>query len=226
MTITKFEQSGLIIESSTGFRMAVDVGSITPIEKLDGVKPVDLFVVSHIHGDHFTPSHIAKLSPKTIILSEECYQVFNPKDLNHPTVSITDEMSNTTPRIDANFVIAKGGFVYETDDVKITFFDVDHGPNATVKVENFGFTIEIDGQKIYFAGDMYNPSGMDVTNSEFDYVFLPVGGFYTFGPAEALSFAKQFKKIENLAPMHYHIRMEALPEFIELAKNDFNVVVL
>ena len=43
MNLTKYEQSGFILETKKGFRLAFDIGNKTPIEKLDGVKSVDAF---------------------------------------------------------------------------------------------------------------------------------------------------------------------------------------
>jgi len=53
MKLTKFEQSGFILETEKGFRLAFDIGNKTPVEKLAGIS-VDAMLVSHIHGDHFS----------------------------------------------------------------------------------------------------------------------------------------------------------------------------
>ncbi len=104
------------------------------------------------------------------------------------------------------------------DAFKVSIFDVDHGPNVTVRPkENFGFLIEVDGKKIYFAGDMFYPSGIAVTDLEVDRALIPVGTHYTFGPHEALEFVLQFKKIGNVTPMHYEKTPETQEEFIKLA---------
>jgi L-ascorbate metabolism protein UlaG (beta-lactamase superfamily) len=76
---------------------------------------------------------------------------------------------------------------------------------------------EIDGKKVYFGGDIFYPSGMDVTNLEVDSALIPVGTFYTFGPQEALGFAKQFRRIGKVIPMHYQKNPETREEFIKLA---------
>ena len=199
MKITKFEQAGFIIESDSGYRVAMDIGSYTPLEKLTGVS-VDAMFVSHFHGDHFSVEHIKKISPKKLYVSRECIELLSE-------VEISSEI-----------VEAKVGETVTTGDFSCMFFDVDHGPNATRRPkENFGFLIEVDGNKIYFAGDMFHPSGIDVSNLDIDYALIPVGGFYTFGPQEALDFAKQFKEIKKLVPMHYEIRPEAKGEFLEIA---------
>ena len=110
------------------------------------------------------------------------------------------------------------------DDIKVQFFNVDHGPNVSAPLtENFGFLITIDGQKIYFAGDMFYSSGIDVSNLEVDLALIPVGTFYTFGPKEAFEFVIQFKKIDKIISMHYEKTPETRNEFLELVKDKFNI---
>ncbi len=225
MTLTKFEQSGFILETSKGFRVAIDIATMTPLEKLENVSKVDLMVISHIHKDHFSPEHIAKLNPNVLILPEECDAVLHPNSLGLP-VAASIAYGDTHPEVSAHSILSQEGFVYETGDVKISFFHVDHGPNISAPVDNYGFLIEADGKKIYFAGDMFYPSGMDVSGLEVDHVLIPVGTVYTFGPEEAFSFAKQFKAIKNLVPMHDRGNVEMTNAFAEMARKDFNVVVM
>lgn len=220
MKLIKFEQSGFILETEKDFRLAFDIGNKTPIEKLDGIKPVDLMVVSHIHGDHFSPAHISALHPKTIILPKECKEVLHPNSLGLPYGA------PKAYKLEADFVLSSEGLIYENEPVKISFFHVDHGPNISMPVDNYGFLIEADGQKIYFAGDMFYSSGIEVSDLHVDYALIPVGRFYTFGPEEAFAFAKQFKTIKNLVPMHEVPRPESIQEFVELAGKEFNVVLM
>ncbi|MFO0718797.1 MAG: MBL fold metallo-hydrolase [Candidatus Paceibacterota bacterium] len=195
MKITKFEQSGFIIESSDGYRIALDIGAFTPIEKLDGIS-VDVMIVSHLHGDHFSLEHIKKLAPKKLYLSQEC-------------VNMLDEEPSPSEIIK----IASGEMI-DISVIKVSIFDVDHGPNTKVRPkENFGFLFEVDGEKIYFAGDMFYPSGIDVSSLEVDQALIPIGGFYTFGPQEAVDFIKKFKKVGKIVPMHYEKTPETLEEF-------------
>lgn len=195
MKITKFEQSGFIIESSDGYRLALDIGAFTPIEKLDGIS-VDVMIVSHLHGDHFSLEHIKKLAPKKLYLSQEC-------------VNMLDE--ETSP---SEIIKIASGEMIDISVIKVSIFDVDHGPNTKVRPkENFGFLFEVDGEKIYFAGDMFYPSGIDVSSLEVDQALIPIGGFYTFGPQEAVDFIKKFKKVGKIVPMHYEKTPETLEEF-------------
>ena len=201
MKLERFEQSGFIIESDKGFRIGLDIGSMTPIEKLEGVK-VDAMIASHIHRDHFCLDQIKKLVPKKLYINSECIETLGEEVLMSEIVT-----TETDSQI-------------EIGDIKVQIFSVDHGPNVSLK-ENFGFLFTVDNQKIYFPGDIFYPSGMDVTELEVDYAMLPIGTFYTFGPEEAFAFAKTFKKIGKLISMHDRNTPGLKEKFLELAKNDF-----
>lgn len=199
MKLTKFEQSGFILETEKGFRLAFDIGNKTPIEKLNGIT-VDAMLVSHIHGDHFSLEQIKVLSPKKLYLNAECIEVLGEESISSEIVRV---------KVNDETMI---------DTIKIQFFNVNHGPNVSVPLkENFGFLITSDNQKIYFAGDMFYESGIDVSNLEVDIALIPVGTFYTFGPQEAFEFAKKFKNIGKVTPMHYEKEPQTKEEFIKLA---------
>ncbi len=199
MKLTKFEQSGFILETSNGFRLAFDIGNKTPLEKLQGIT-VDAMLVSHIHGDHFSLDQIKALSPKKLYLNQECIETLGEEILPSEITQV------------------KVGDEIMIDDIKVQFFNVDHGPNVSAPLqENFGFLITADGKTIYFAGDMFYESGIDVSNLEVDIALLPVGTFYTFRPEEAFTFAEKFKRIGKVTPMHYEKTPETRDQFINLA---------
>ena len=204
MKLTKFEQSGFILETKTGFRLAFDIGNKTSIEKISAIT-VDAMLVSHIHGDHFSFEQIKALSPKKLYLNAECIETLGEEALASEIVSV---------KADDEIMV---------DSIRVQFFKVDHGPNVSAPIkENFGFLIIADGKTIYFAGDMFYQSGIDVSNLEVDYVLLPVGTFYTFGPQEAFDFAKKFKKIGKIISMHYEKTPETQGQFLELTKGIFD----
>jgi L-ascorbate metabolism protein UlaG (beta-lactamase superfamily) len=209
MKLTKFEQSGFLLETSSDFRLAFDIGNKTLLQKLDGLEGLDAFIVSHIHGDHFSPEQINRLSPKKLFLNSECAE------------------SEVGKEIKPKVTLVKVGDEIEIGGIKVKFFEVDHGPNVNHPKENMGFLIVVEGQTIYFAGDMFNPSGIPVGDLEVDIALIPVGTYYTFGPKEAYHFAKTFKKIGKIIPMHYerndHIYPETKDEFMGLASKDFLV---
>ena len=203
MKITKFEQSGFIFETNKGFRLAVDIGSYTPVEELENVR-ADAMLISHIHGDHFSLEQIKKLFPKKLYINHECHEAIGQEKILSEIVEI------------------KGGSQIKIEDTSVSVFDVDHGPNVSLK-ENLGFFITMDDKKIYFPGDMFYPSGIDVTGLEVDYALLPVGTFYTFGPEEAFAFAKIFKKIEKIIIMHERRVIDRKNQFIRLAEGHFSI---
>ncbi len=205
MKVTKYEQSGFTVELADGYMIAIDIGALTPVEKLTDLS-IDAMLISHLHGDHFTPEQIKTLSPKKLFLSQECIDLLTEEDKADPRLFDTEIIK-----------IAAGETVELREETTAIVFDVDHGPNISVRPkENFGFLINADEQKLYFAGDMFYPSGIDTTNLEVDYALIPVGTFYTFGPTEAAAFIKQFKKIEEVIPMHYEKRSETKIEFEKL----------
>jgi L-ascorbate metabolism protein UlaG (beta-lactamase superfamily) len=201
MKITKFEQSGFVLESDSGFKLAIDIGNKTSAETIAQIGKVDAFIVSHIHGDHFVPDYIVALQPQLTALNVECMHVFK----------------ETTQTYKGNTIILAPDQLSVIGSFKIFPFTVDHGPNISKPIENLGFLIKADEQQIYFAGDMFNPSGIDVTELEVDYALLPVGGFYTFGPKEAFAFYKTFKKVGKVIPMHYEKTPETKDEFEKMA---------
>lgn len=199
MKITQFEQSGMIIESDGGYRLAVDIGKYTPIDRLSEVS-VDAVLVSHLHGDHLSLEHIQTLAPRQVFLSQECI----------------DELGDGLDSMEVVCIAAGNEFL--AGDIAVVPFVVDHGPNASLKPrENFGFLLEVDGRRVYFAGDMYYPSGIAVSDLEVDVAVVPVGGFYTFGPEEAVDFVKTFKQVGTVLPMHYHKTPETKEQFVILA---------
>jgi L-ascorbate metabolism protein UlaG (beta-lactamase superfamily) len=203
MKMERFEQSGFVFETESGFRLAVDIGSYTPVEKLEGVK-ADAMIVSHIHLDHFSLEQIKKISPKKLYINSECIEALGEE------------------KISSEIITAKSNTNIKIGDIEVKIFDVDHGPNVRSPLkENFGFLFTIDGKTIYFSGDIFYPSGIDVTKLEVDYAFLPIGTFYTFGPQEAFDFAKSFKKIGKIITMHDRKIPGLIEQFLELAKANF-----
>ncbi len=172
-------------------------------------------LVSHIHGDHCSAPHIAALAPATVYTGAECIEALAP-DL-----------------AEQSFIELKADETVTIGDLTVTVFAVDHGPNAPkVPAQNFGFLITEPktGESLYFAGDMYSPSGIAVTDLSVTYACLPVGGHYTFGHEAAFVFAKQFARIDEVIPVHYedfpHINATGAEDFKQLAAGEFTVQIL
>ncbi len=66
------------------------------------------------------------------------------------------------------------------------------------KGSGVGYLIEVDGVKIYHAGDTDRiPEMADLSKEHIDYAFLPIDGFYTMSPEEADEAAR------IIAPRHF-----------------------
>jgi L-ascorbate metabolism protein UlaG (beta-lactamase superfamily) len=202
VTIQRFEQSGFIFETDEGQRLALDIGSFTPIEKLEKIAKVDGFLVSHIHYDHFSIDHIKALLPNKVLLNSECLDAI-----------AETESSFNKEHIAPGKTAQLGGY-------KINSYEADHGPNTGGPVaENQSFVIEADGKKIYFAGDMFYPSGLEPDNINVDLALIPVGTHYTFGPQEALDYVEKFARAGTVVPIHNFLKPETAQKFIDLVGN-------
>ncbi|MCR5079015.1 MAG: MBL fold metallo-hydrolase [Bacilli bacterium] len=75
--------------------------------------------------------------------------------------------------------------------------------NKNHKVDEcVGYLLEIEGKKIYVAGDTdYVPYMEKLGEMEIDYAFLPIDGIYNMGPQEATRCANIIKP-KNLIPYH------------------------
>lgn len=211
MTITQLQQSGTIITSESGQTLGIDIGALTPVEQLADIT-IDHVLISHIHADHCSAPQVAALAPQMVYTGSECAAALAAAP-ETATQAVTELTADTPVTI---------------GDFTITPFMVDHGPNTPqVPIENFGFLIEVDEDVVYFAGDMFSPSGMDVTNLSVTAALLPVGGHFTFDAEAALAFAQTFASIGTIYPMHYEavgpIDTEGGEKFKVLAADTFIV---
>jgi len=144
----------------------------------------DIILISHAHGDHFSPDDINKLTgPKTIIIA--------PADCNY---------TGTAKRI-----VLKPGEIYNSRCIKIkavpayNITKTDYHPKSNNWV---GYLITINGVTIYHAGDTERiPEMKDMTC---DIALLPLGQTYTMNSvADAAESAKDVHA-KVAIPMHFN----------------------
>lgn len=71
------------------------------------------------------------------------------------------------------------------------------------KSECVGYIVEVDGIKIYHAGDTGITEQMkSMADLHIDYALLPIDGFYTMTPEEATLAADEYIKPKHLIPIH------------------------
>jgi len=153
---------------------------IDPYQIEDG-KPANVILVTHDHFDHCSPEDVAKVQqPDTIIVTE--------KD---SATKLSGEIRVMAPgeRIQLSGLAVEAVPAYNTNK--------DFHPKANGWL---GFIVDIDGVRIYHAGDSDNiPEMKDLS---VDIAMLPVSGTYVMTPDEAVEAALAIQP-KLAIPMHY-----------------------
>lgn len=147
----------------------------------------DYVFSTHTHYDHFSEEDIEK------ILKEDTV-IITPDSSRELACDLTKDRERVK--------IVEPANEYELPGVK---FSTTYAFNKEVlyhtKQEKWvGYIIELDGVKYYIAGDTDNIK--ELKDVECDVAFLPVGGKYTMGYAEAAGLANTIKA-KIVVPTHY-----------------------
>ena len=209
--------SAFYVEGS-GIRALIDPflsGNPQATEKISELNPNYIFL-THAHQDHLGDAiSIAQKTGATVFATNELAMYLQGKGL-----SVIGMHVGGRKRFDFGSVKLTAAF---------------HG--SCVFEENVlvcsdtpcGFLIEIDGKKIYHAGDTGLTVEMTLLEDEkVDLALLPIGGFYTMDIQDAVK-AVGFIKPKKVAPMHYNTfpPIEADPtEFKRLLDGKADVVIL
>ncbi|MBD3383119.1 MAG: metal-dependent hydrolase [candidate division Zixibacteria bacterium] len=150
----------------------------------------DYILVSHGHGDHWGDSEeIAKNNDAVVIGPNEIAVYASRRGLRMHKMHIGGGHDFPFGRI--KLTIAHHGFSDGESG-----FDIGGSP--------CGFVIEIDGRKIYHAGDTGLFMDMQLIGEEgLDLAFLPIGDNFTMGIDDAVR-AVDFLKPKLTVPMHYN----------------------
>ena len=168
-------QAGFVLKSKKGTRMGVDLYLTDCVERFDRFKrlspkvmdpstPLDYVVSSHWHLDHFDIDAMPLLmaNGKTrLICADDCHDHVN--DLNLDETRVT--------------YIKKGDSV-KCDDITVNAVFCDHGTGAPLAV---GLVFEIDGYKVYLAGDtcLRLDKAPEVAEyGPFDVMLAPINGAF------------------------------------------------
>lgn len=164
-----------------GFR--IDTGKVIYFDpyEIEGGPKADLILISHDHFDHCSPEDVAKIRDShTVIVTEK----------------------GSAEKLTGDVRVLKPGETLSVDDVKIQAVpsyntDKDFHPE---KNKWLGFIVEIEGVKVYHAGDTdFIPEMKDF---EVDIALLPVSGTYVMRADQAVQAALAINP-KLAIPMHY-----------------------
>jgi L-ascorbate metabolism protein UlaG (beta-lactamase superfamily) len=146
------------------------------------ITAADVVIITHDHSDHLGDAFaIAKKTGAVLVAMHETA-------VEAGSLGITSEGMNI------------GGTV-EVRGVKVHMVPALHSAG---KGNAAGVVVEIDGKRIYHAGDTGLTYDLKLVGEFFhpDLSFIPIGDRYTMGPASAAK-AVEFIKTKKVVPIHY-----------------------
>jgi len=164
-----------------GFRIDGEQAIYIDPYQIAGGPPADLVLITHEHFDHCSPEDVAKIQGRqTVIVTE--------KD---SAKKLSGDIRTVAPgdRITVNGVTIEAVPAYNTDKA--------FHPKAKGWL---GFVFEVDGVRIYHAGDTDHIPEMGHIRT--DIALLPVSGTYVMTAAQAVDAALAISP-KIAVPMHY-----------------------
>lgn len=144
-------------------------------------------LLTHAHGDHYgdTPD-IAKRTGATVVAAVEIAQYVSQRGMEGHGMNIG------------------GSFQFPFGRVQFTpAWHSSSFPDGTYGGMPTGIVLEIDGKRIYHAGDTALFSDMRLIGRKgLDLAMLPIGDFFTMGPDDALEAVKLLAP-KAVIPIHY-----------------------
>ncbi len=152
----------------------------------------EFILISHDHFDHCDVNKTEALIKNTSSdFGEQDTRIFGPFSCMEKIKGLTNSM------VPGDF------FYYSTYNVNITAVDAYNiGKDYHPKGLDLGYVIELEGKRIYFAGDTdIIPEMAQLAN--IDVAILPIGGKYTMDVEQAAEAARIIKP-KAVIPMHYN----------------------
>ncbi len=192
--LTFHGQSTFTLELNDGTRIVIDPWfDENPVadRTADEVGDLDYIFCTHGHFDHFADAiSLAKRTGATLVSTFEIV-----------SFAQTQGIENAHP------MHIGGGFHFPFGYVKMTpalhggqVAGDETGKFSTVPA---GFLMNVDGQRLYHAGDTSLMMDMQLLNGQVDVALLPIGDNFTMGPDDAVR-AVDFIEPKVVVPIHYN----------------------
>lgn len=154
------------------------------------LEPADVIFITHAHHDHFSKEDINKiLKDDTVVIA--------PSDILEKIDIAAGRKVFVSPGNDYEIK----GFSFST----IAAYNIDPEKTSFHPKENkwVGYIFNLNGQKIYHAGDTdFIEEMKDLKDLNLDFALLPIGGTYTMDYKEAAKAANAIRAKITI-PMHY-----------------------
>ena len=199
LTVFSMGQAGYLIKTASGKLIGLDMYLTDCVERLCNFRRIsakmlapdelhfDYLLVSHEHPDHFDVDAmpIMMANPYTVLATSLCGK------------AQADKLG-----IKNNVYALKRGESHDFGDFNLRAVYCDHGELAPYAL---GFIIEIDGFKLYYAGDTcYSPDKVaNLKNEHFDLMMAPLNGaFGNLNEEECAKYAELIQPALTL-PCHF-----------------------
>lgn len=192
-TLAFHGHSTFTLETADGVRIVVDPffddSPVAEIER-DEAGPLDFVFCTHGHADHFADAlPLARETEATLVSTFEIVGFAQEQGLEnvHP-MHIGGGWDFPFGRVKMTPAL-HGGQVHGDETGRFT----------TVPG---GFLFEVDGKRVYHAGDTALTTDMQLLRGRVDVALLPIGDNFTMGPEDAAR-AVEFVEPEVVVPIHY-----------------------
>jgi L-ascorbate metabolism protein UlaG (beta-lactamase superfamily) len=191
LSLTWLGHAGFRLDGSSGKRIYIDPWLDNPKfpESEHNIEKIDVLALTHGHSDHSADvADLAKEHSATVVCM----------------IEIGDWLANQgLEKVEG---MNKGGTV-DVDGVRVTMTDARHSsslPDGTYGGEPAGLVIELDGTRVYHAGDtcVFGDMQLIARLYEPDVAILPIGGYFTMDPREA-AVALELLGTKRCIPCHY-----------------------